>query len=98
MDGDWLIQTFCLLRQTDLLQNLPDSLYLQIFIPGKILLTGGAPGDHPGIAKGLQLPVQKRNGIRIHLIPPGPVADGAAAAQHQGNAALQTLAQIQIRR
>ena len=34
------------------------------------------------------MPVQKRNGIRIHLIPPGPVADGAAAAQHQGHAAV----------
>ena len=98
VDGNGLVQPFCLFRQADVIQNFPDTANFQVFMGRKLLFTGGAPGDDGGIAQLRQLFAQKFHSIVVHLIPACPVADGAAAAQHQGNTVLQTPAQIQIRR
>ena len=93
VDGDAFLQPLRFFRQADALQNLPDTDRL---VTAQLLFTGGTSGDHDGISQFFQFFVQEADGILIHLIPARPVADRAAAAQHQRHAALQTIAQVQV--
>ena len=62
----------------------------------EFFFAGGASGDDSGASQLCQGIVQKSGGLLVEFISPCPVADGAAAAQNQSNAALQPAAKIQI--
>ena len=92
------LQAPAALWQAKLQQHLPDPDDVSALSPLQLFLAGGAARNDHRVAQLPQLPVQKGPRLPFQLLAPGPVADGAAAAQHQRNAALQPLCQVQVGR
>ena len=84
--------------QADLQQHVPDALHAQVPVGRKLLFAGRAAGDHDRVAEAGKLTVEKLPRLCLHLLPAGPVADRAAAAQHQRHAAVEPRAEILIGR
>ena len=89
------VQTFAALRQADLQKDIPDALHFQSLMALQFLHAGGTAGNHDrrcAAAELLQLPVNKLLDRVVQFIASGPVADGSAAAEHQGDTSLQSAA------
>ena len=94
MNGHRLVQPLRLFGKADVFKNIPDTNRL---VSGQFLLAGGTSCDDCGIAQLSYSFIQEFYSVLLHLVPSCPIADSAAASQHQCHTAFQPLAQIQIR-
>ena len=84
------------LRQTDLLQNIPDSDDLSADGFRQLLAAAGAACDNHRVPKFGELRQQELSRALLHLEAPGPVTDRPAAAQHQRHPSVQAAAEVEI--
>ena len=93
VNGNGFVRPLGFFGKANLLKDLPDS---HIFIAGEFFSAGGAAGDHRRIIQFCHFFIQETDGVFLHFIPAGPIADGTAATQHQRHTALQAVTQIQV--
>ena len=96
MQGGRAVQPVRAFRQADLFQHIPDAGDLAADGLGEFFSAGRAARNNDGITELRKLLQQEFARRILHLVTPGPVADRAAAAQHQRHAAFEPLTQVQV--